>query len=286
MSLSSESCRLRYLTIEQTRGDQAFLDRLAHSLSGLIDRTIQWPSLRKLDLRCESLREDKITAGILNALTGGLEELAIRAGIFDSQALLALQDKHSGTLKQLDLYGSSATSATIHSILCTFPRLVFIRADKLHFTPSGMVPDDRPWVCKHLQEWHVVIELESTYDIVCAGFDNSIYLEEQMDQEKEISRKIFGRLAALNRISILDLGLDSSLGGRRRPNGLIVYQSSRPRRRDSPPPLQLRLEWGLDQLETLRDLVILTFDKGDQSLGEDERRWLESTFPRLRIQEV
>ncbi|KAG0043425.1 hypothetical protein BGZ83_011418, partial [Gryganskiella cystojenkinii] len=308
-SLSSEPCRLRHLTIENTSGDQAFFDRLAHRLrycpdlssvvwdsfsswsenllkfslfgSGLIDKTIQWPSLRKLDLYCQSLTDDEITAGILNALNGGLEDLAIQTGIFGSQALQALQDKHSGTLKRLNLFGSSATSATIHSILCTCPRLVYIRAHRLFFMLSTMVPDDQPWVCKDLQEWHVVIELESTYDVVCLDFDDSSYLEEQMDQEKQVSRKIFGRLAALNRISILDLGLDRAPSHRLHPSKL-----SRARKLDSPPPLQLRLDWGLDQLETLRDLVLLIFDKADQSLGEDEQRWFESKFPKLRIRKM
>ncbi|KAG0044691.1 hypothetical protein BGZ83_010092 [Gryganskiella cystojenkinii] len=301
--LSSEPCRLRHLTIERAFGDQAFFDRLVHRFRycpdlssvvwgnssfsfvarGLIDRTIQWPSLRKLDLRWRSLSEDEITAGILNALTKGLEELAIRVGIFESPALQALQDKHAVTLRRLDLYGSSATSATIHSILCTCPRLVFIRADRLFFTLSGTVPDDRPWVCKDLQEWHVVIELESSYDIVCPDFDDSSYLEEQMDQEKEISRKIFGRLAALNRISILDLGLDRSLGGHLYLDGLTRDECSRLRGQDSRPPLQLRLDWGLSQLETLTDLVVLNFDKEDQLLGEDERRWFESMCPKLKL---
>ncbi|KAG0042477.1 hypothetical protein BGZ83_000406 [Gryganskiella cystojenkinii] len=300
--------RLRDFTIVQVGGDPESLDRLIrmlsqsphlssvfwHSISderqhfqphtfsliasGLADRTIQWPNLRKLDLRCESLSDDEITAGILNALSGGLEDVAIRAGIFNSQALQALQDKHSGALKRLDLYGSSATSATIHSILCTCPRLVFIRADMIYFALSGTVPGNQRWVCKNLQEWHVAIETERfSQDIMDPNDENQKNLE-------EVTRKIFDRLSALSRISILNLGLDRSLGGCRLPNGNRLNQPCGRRRRDRSPLLELRLDWGLDKLKTLRDLVLLTSDSEHQWLGEGERRWLESTFPRLRIQ--
>ena len=159
--------------------------------------------------------DDILIAGTLNALAQGLEDLTIDAGHFGSRALQALQDKHAGKLTRLNLLGVQVTSAALHSILCSCRWLVYFCGERI--LSSDVVSDDRAWVCEGLEEWHVAIEMDDEESKQTNNSNN----EDRNNNvgglycavDKTSSRKIYARIAALKRISILDMEFSHEDGG-------------------------------------------------------------------------
>ncbi|KAG0044689.1 hypothetical protein BGZ83_010090 [Gryganskiella cystojenkinii] len=290
-----QSWQIRHLTIKRVHGDDQSIARLFELLGrspklcslvwesfgskafrlphyaflplaqGFRDSTYFWPTtIRKLYIQCDSV-EDSDMAAILSTASGGgarLTELVFENGAFGDRSLTALlQNHHTETLTHVDLHKSITTGQVTHSVLCTCPRLVSIHGVKMSVN-LDILPDNRPWVCEDLEEWHVAIEMDDDKE-------TDPNTEEVETQQQQITFEIFSRLSNLKKIRKLDL-----------ESRFYRLPPTRRPQRDLP----FRLDWGMDQLESLQNLELLTINETRGNiLTDDLWSWLMSTFPRLRM---
>ncbi|KAG0048722.1 hypothetical protein BGZ83_006386 [Gryganskiella cystojenkinii] len=128
-------------------------------------------------------------------------------------------------------------------------------------------------VFKNLEEWRMAAYVD---------------VSEQTKKTRTAHRQIFGRLASLTKLKILDLSHeehDSKIGaspgarviftpGQRHPNPVLDHRPFRP-------ILKLQHSLGLDQLATLQKLKSLRIRANEQTMAQADWVWILETCPRL-----
>ncbi|KAG0348395.1 hypothetical protein BG005_011553 [Podila minutissima] len=150
-----------------------------------------------------------------------------------------------GMLEHLYIpYDSTMPGEMILSILESCPQLVYFQATKVSSTE---VIKSKPWVAANLKALHLGITIDS--------FDQeTIRLQ---------SRSVFARLSKLTRLTQLTLHGPYEIGN------------------DDEQGLDLRLESGLDQLATIKDLTFLDFDHTFQNMSDADVAWMVENWKEL-----
>ncbi|KAG0091796.1 hypothetical protein BGZ93_006713 [Podila epicladia] len=150
-----------------------------------------------------------------------------------------------GMLEHLNIpYGSTMSSEMILSILESCPQLVYFQATKVSSTD---VIKSKPWVAANLKALHLGITIDS------------------IDQETIClqSRSVFERLSKLTRLTQLTLHGPYEIAN------------------EDEQGLDLRLESGLDQLATIKDLTYLDFDHTFQNMSEADVAWMVENWKEI-----
>ncbi|KAF8978392.1 hypothetical protein BGZ46_006509 [Entomortierella lignicola] len=171
-------------------------------------------------------------------------------------------------------------SSTLQTInFSTFPRHTSVRVIDTLTICSGLqklfantvsatdLIESKPWVCHSLQELGVFIDM---------GFPNRAPFRRFTEEELNICRSVFQRLAFLKNLRVLDL-LNSY---RRSDNssGLI----SPIHHLDEIAPLPMRLKAGLQLLAELRKLENVSFWGGRNKVHMQELSWMADNWKELK----
>ncbi|KAG0046737.1 hypothetical protein BGZ83_008087 [Gryganskiella cystojenkinii] len=209
-----------------------------------------WKDLTKLELWSCNLSDDFL-ARLLKYLPGPLSELNLEKSFFGSRSFEVLMDQYTGTLSRLNLVQCRGVESWMwHGILCSFSCLTSIAGDMLEasvIVALGSSTEEeeseldeirgRPWICKDLQEWKLAIDMD-------------------LGDNTDAHSQVFARLSTLTKLSTLALPFR-------------VWHLR-------PEPLWFRLDRGLGQLQSLRNLKELVFHQ--QSSSEQDWAWILETF--------
>ncbi|KAF9918427.1 hypothetical protein BX616_008867 [Lobosporangium transversale] len=200
-----------------------------------------WPHLKILYLHF--ILQD----GEIGQILGGLQKAAklgfMNTG-FGNHAYWCLQH-HFSTLKELDLRScKDVTSIMIKEILCSCSLLEVFKSGSVL---AKVTLEGRPWVCMLMKSLTINFLFEP--------------------DEEELQQLIFGRLAHLMHLEILNAGYEIGMEN----EGTAVETQS----------LNFRLENGLDTLANLTQIKLLTFIGTRQSLEEKEIAWMAEHWASL-----
>ncbi|KAF9996663.1 hypothetical protein BGZ80_000185 [Entomortierella chlamydospora] len=164
-----------------------------------------------------------------------------------------LQSRHFQSLERLSLKGCSGfTSKMAQSVLENSPKLEYFAADYICMNDIAQSPT--PWAC------------ESSLKELWIFFA-------RQEGQGHLNSLVFGMIASLRRLEKLDLSMDM-INLPAYPNA--IQESARLGR-----SLSLRLDAGLGQLENLKRLEYLGFDRTTQKLEKMDVGWMASTWRRL-----
>ncbi|KAF9365476.1 hypothetical protein BGX34_009815 [Mortierella sp. NVP85] len=211
-----------------------------------------WPYLDDLDVGVNDLDvsiDDADLASILEGISGGLRLLKLRELDLSKQMSSAL-GRHYNTLVKLDLGDCSLNEGfDLLNILCNCPNLEILHSrDGLD---AGDVAKEGPWACRLLRE-------------LTLGF---WFGEDDQDYHQDV----LGRLSTLDRLESLEIFYRLYDD---KPN---MYKNS---------GFGFRLDLGLGQLASLRQLKTLTFDSSSYcnikpQLGMEEVEWMATNWTKL-----
>lgn len=152
--------------------------------------------------------------------------------------------RHFQTLEQVSFEGNDiVSSATVQAILTSCPQLTCLKAFQLR--PAHII-EGKPWVCSGLRTLRAEISLWN----------------QDENEIRHQSHTIFGRLSKLEKLEHLNV---RGNGGRRETQGL-----------------DLRLESGLGQLSTMRNLRFLDFGQTIQNMSAEDIAWMRKHWTRLK----
>ncbi|KAG0100541.1 hypothetical protein BGZ93_010864 [Podila epicladia] len=238
---------LRSLTWKGTTrdGNNSALDELR--------RMLQAGYLRQLDSLCFSRIKDYQRLALCMDALGRIRALDlvqdIRGG--HCKPLWMALTRHFPTLEQLS-YRSMERIAVVAKafpvILSSCPRLTNFQATQLR--PYQLI-NGEPWVCSNLRTLKI--------EIVING--------QSMDTIRCQSRAIFGRLSQLEKLTHLEI---HEAGGLTSAASRVYSQG-----------LDLRLESGLGQLWTLKNLQYLDFGYTVQNMSAEDIAWMRKHWTRL-----
>ncbi|KAF8939907.1 hypothetical protein EDD21DRAFT_361721 [Dissophora ornata] len=215
------------------------------------------PNLTALHLVSPILDED--IARILEVIPR-IEKLSLTNTHAGRGAFEALR-RHFPTLKDINLqFCMYVESPMIQEILSSCPKLQSISAEILEYED---MPEQQPWVCRNLQMFDVGIQ------IAPLSFSRQRDLSEIARWDAK-HRLVYGRLAQLAGLQYLS----------------ICNNSQRPNSAQRSKWLQLSLNAGLGQLETLKQLKFFSckhfmataFDKGE---ADGVVRWILEHWRKL-----
>ncbi|KAF8943510.1 hypothetical protein BGZ47_005371 [Haplosporangium gracile] len=198
----------------------------------------------------------------LAARSGFVQKLCIQDGhMFQSEEILKILRKAIGVIQRIQCWGSLPV---------------------LH----DYVMDPVPWTCTNLVPLDVQIRSVFRPDIrtnyrgePLQDYDEAMYHEDFLEAVRLAHRSIYKRLASLESLQILTLGLKTEEDKleSEKVDGRKVYFD---------PLLQtdcldLSLEFGLDLLADLRDMRELSVHHLDHRIGVKELKWMERNWLNL-----
>lgn len=208
-----------------------------------LNMLLQGRRLQHLDsLVIYGVRDDRRLSRCLGAINQ-LREFKLPDGLIGRRSLWALR-RHFSTLQQV-LFAdiSEVSSRTTQTILESCPMLTSIIAPRLS---ASRIIQGGPWVCTQLKVFKAEIVIK------------------HQDQEgiRAQSRAVFERLSKLEDLTTL----------------IIRGNSAESIARQGP---DLRLESGLDQLSTLRNMRRLDFKFTKQNMSAEDVAWIKTHWRRL-----
>jgi len=189
-------------------------------------------------------------ASILEGISGGLRLLKLRDLALREQIFSSL-GRHYNTLVKLDLRDCFLDKGfDLLDILCNCPSLEILHSR--YGLDAGDVAEGGPWACRLLRE-------------LTLGFWFG-------KEDQDFQQDVLERLSTLDRLESLEIFY-------RLNDGILnIYKNS---------GIEFRLDLGLGQLASLRQLKTLTFDGSSvhtitPQLGMEEVEWMTTNWTKLR----
>ncbi|KAF9158763.1 hypothetical protein BGX21_003375 [Mortierella sp. AD011] len=202
-----------------------------------------WPNLRRLTMN-SCMSDDEVEKILIEMKE--LTHLELQQASFGPHASTALLEHHLETLVELNLRSCyRATSSTFRDVLCSCPQLEVLTGPKIL---ANDIAQSEPWACLSLKVFQINVEFK-----------------ESEHGDKELQSSVFKQLSRLPKLTELYVGKEAI-------NGTTRY-----------PGLDFRLEYGMDQLENLKDLRYFSFRNTMQVLGEEDIEWMTSHWTKLEL---
>ncbi|KAG0333398.1 hypothetical protein BG000_009198 [Podila horticola] len=225
--------------------------------------------LRQLESLQVTRADDRRLASCMRAMDH-VKDFSIEEGHFGKHVFYALS-RHFATLQCVSFpHLRSVSGDKTLTILESCPLLKYICVPKLK--ASAIVLGD-PWVCLNLEKF-------------CAGV---IVDEPEKGEICESSRQVFKRLSKLTKLTSLVIGFnifgtgdsdyDDDTDGSSNTDS-DDYSDDGKRRRQG---LDLRLESGLGQLCTLKNLELLDFTDTIQDMSAEDVSWMSENWKKLEL---
>jgi len=253
-------------------------------------RTLEWDIQRKaapVDLLCDLLEvdtwprlesifissntnivKDDQYCDLLKACRRPLRRFDIRREPMGDATFEVLRVFQSAAIEMIDLSdGPKDTSVITVEILTSFPALRILKARTVR--ARDIIDNDRSWVCLGLQELVVFIDMEFPDDA-----NNRRFTKEEIEQ----CRSVFVWISALRELRVLDML--SPLNVKHVVSDVPVTDPRHWRNRMV--PLPLRLQAGLDLLDTLLKLKTVAFYGGKHEVHMKDLEWITKHWRSLK----
>ncbi|KAF9347915.1 hypothetical protein BGX26_000646, partial [Mortierella sp. AD094] len=216
----------------------------------------KWPFLTSLVFRNTLQLVDISLESILSLVPNPLVEFELHNSDSKAPGLLSfnvLQSRHFQSLERLSLKGCSGfTGKMAQSVLANCPKLKFFAADYISMDDIAQSPE--PWVCQSsLKELWIFFACQENQD--------------------HLHSLVYGMIAGLRRLEKLGLAMDMF--------NLPAYPENIQESARLGQSLSLRLDAGLGQLEGLKRLEYLGFDRTTQNLEIWDVDWMVNTWKQL-----
>ncbi|KAF9098524.1 hypothetical protein BGX29_007584 [Mortierella sp. GBA35] len=226
----------------------------------------------------------------------GLPQKAHEPHEFGPLSIAALF-KHSGTLENLRLEGSSLLpSSVVQQFLCSAPKLkrfdaiLMDRSSETDFElDASDIVTGQPWVCTELESLKVRIVGIPRPDLTERSngrpLEGPLYQDCSMEASREVQRRVYEQLGRLTKLKQLVLGHDDvrfiyRYCYREKQNEGSFYQKDGPIQTGHQYEcLEMTLESGMDAMRGLKELRML--ELGAMEVGVIDQEWTRRNWPKF-----
>ncbi|KAG0334490.1 hypothetical protein BG004_000390 [Podila humilis] len=238
-----------------------------------------WTQLESIEILTSyyaRIRNDDTLSLFLSSPPSPLKTITFGVGIEPGFESLQALETHFSTLRELNIRYCKVHSKDVRDVLIGCRTLETLIASELH---AREIINSPPWVCTQLRVLRVFINmLPKTTVIAAANNDGStttatVEIPERIDKRQQ--RYIYGRLAALHQLTVLDLRLpfendenETTEEIEANPVG-FAFRSMTP-----------SLDYGfklLESLTKLQDLGVASSTPGQP--GRHEFEWVQDHWP-------